>query len=214
MAYYPINLDIEGRRCLVVGGGKVAHRKASILLSFGASVVVASPEINSPLSELVHRGEIQHLSEEYNSSHLEGVFLVYGATGDEATNRRVAREAQERGILVNIVDAPELCTFIVPSVVRRGDLTISISTGGNSPALARSLREKLEEQYGSELQELTRFLGEIRRQVFARFPDPEQRKRILSCLGDIRAADFYRRGEGEFLEEAVWAYLKELDTKE
>lgn len=158
MAYYPASLNIKGMRCLVVGGGKVAYRKATSLLSFHARVEVVAPEIISPLQDMVQQRKVKHIQEEYRSSHLDGVFLVFGATGDEETNRRIAKDAQKRNLMVNIVDAPGLCAFIVPAVLRRGDLTVSISTGGNSPALARSLREKMEEEYGPELKELTRFL--------------------------------------------------------
>ena len=214
MAYYPVNLDLRGRRCLVAGGGEVACRKVDALLEFQAKVVLISPEIVPPLKQLVEQGVIEYIKGKYHPACLDDAFLVFAATGDKETNRRIAEDAEKKGVPVNVADAPELCTFTVPAVVHRGDLTISISTGGKSPALSRSVRKELEEKYGDEMRQLTRFLGEVREYLISRISDAETRKKILSCLGETRTAEFYRRGEGKMLEEAVWCYIKEMESSE
>jgi len=208
LTFYPVSLEVKGKLCLVVGGGRVAYRKVTSLLSHGALVKLVAPGIIEPLRDMARRGEIEHVRGDYRASLLEGVFLVFGATGSEEVNRRVAQDARERNLPVNIVDAPELCTFTVPAVMRRGDLSISVSTGGNSPALARSIREDLEKQYGEEFADLTRFLGKMRTYLLSNYPDPRERRRLLNCLGRVENARFYREGEGDILEEAVWHYLE------
>jgi len=214
LAFYPASLDLKGQICLVAGGGKVAYRKVSMLLGFQASVVVVAPEVIDPLYWLAEQGEVKFIRDVYRPEYLDKVFLVFGATGNAGTNRQIAREAGERGSLVNIADSPELCTFMVPSVVNRGDLTISISTGGKSPALARSLREKMENEYGRELEELTRFLGAVRHYLISNWEDAKKRKEVLNCLGDIRAAGFYQSGDREMFEKAVWDYIKEWESRD
>ncbi len=144
MAYYPLFLELEGRHCLVVGGGTVAQRKAEGLLGAGARVTVVSPRLCQGLESLQRQGQVEHIDREYAPGDLAGFALAFVATDDGAVNEAVAREGQERGVLVNAVDDPANCDFIVPSVIRRGDLTVGISTGAASPALARKVREELE----------------------------------------------------------------------
>ena len=143
-SYYPVYLSLEGKKCVVVGGGEVAWRKVETLLAAGTKVCLVSPEITPGIDELVKAGKLVHIRREYRTGDLEGAFLVIGATDNEDINRQVACDAEKTGILVNIVDVPKLCNFIVPSKVERGDLIISISTGGTSPALAKKIRKQLE----------------------------------------------------------------------
>jgi len=131
--YYPAFLDLAGRRCVVVGGGEVAERKVEMLLACGAEVTVVSPQMTARLAFLSRQGSIHHEKREFFPSCLEGAFLVIGATDDEAVNRAVWREGERRRLLVNVVDAPELCNFIAPAVFQQGDLLISVSTSGKSP---------------------------------------------------------------------------------
>ena len=145
MTYYPIFLELEGRPCLVVGGGAVAQRKVEGLLGAGARVTVVSPRLCNGLEALRRQGRVEHIAREYTPGDLAGFALAVVATDDGSVNETVAREGRERGIWVNAVDDPANCDFIVPSVTRRGDLTVAISTGATSPALARKLREELEE---------------------------------------------------------------------
>jgi precorrin-2 dehydrogenase/sirohydrochlorin ferrochelatase len=147
---YPIFAVIEDKPCLVVGGGAVGERKVQDLLASGARVTVISRTLTPALAALASRGEIVFLSEDFSDNHIEGMALVMAATDDPEVNARVSAAAQARAIWVNVADDPEHCTFIVPAQVRRGDLTLAISTGGASPALARQVREELQQHFGPE----------------------------------------------------------------
>jgi precorrin-2 dehydrogenase/sirohydrochlorin ferrochelatase len=150
MKTYPIFAVIEDKPCLVVGGGPVGERKVRDLLTAGARVTVASPGLTPALAELARAGRIRHLAEDFTPEQLRGMVLVMAATDDPQVNARVAAAAQERSIWVNVADGPEFCSFIVPAQVRRGDLTLAIGTGGASPALARKLRQELQQRFGPE----------------------------------------------------------------
>jgi precorrin-2 dehydrogenase/sirohydrochlorin ferrochelatase len=174
MQTYPIFALIADRPCLVVGGGGVGERKIQDLLAAGARVTVVSPEITPGLAALAGKGEIRHLQGDFQEEQVEGMALVIGATDDMAVNARVSAAAQGRGIWVNIVDQPDLCTFIVPAQVRRGDLTLAISTGGASPALARKIREELEHHFGPEYGPYLALLQAARTRLLAvRRGDPD-----------------------------------------
>jgi precorrin-2 dehydrogenase/sirohydrochlorin ferrochelatase len=165
LKYYPVFWDIADKKCVVVGGGEVAARKIKRLLDCGAKVDVVSPELTSELAALKDAGMISHIASEYSSEFIYGSALVIGATDDEKTNSVISRDAREKGISVNIVDDPQKCDFILPSIVERGDLVIAIGTGGNSPALARHLREELESRYGAEYEIFLQILGQLRSQM-------------------------------------------------
>lgn len=162
MKYYPVFWDITGKKCVVIGGGDVAARKVSRLLDCGAKVCVVSPKLVPELTRLTNDRLIEHINDDYAREQLYGATLVIGATDDEETNAAISRDAQARGIPVNIVDDPQKCDFILPSLVERGDLTIACGTGGASPALARHLREELENIYGEEYATLINILGKLR----------------------------------------------------
>lgn len=190
---YPIYLDLRGRRCVVVGGGSVAERKVNVLIERDAEVVVISPELSPRLAGLAREGKIAHVPRAYAPGDLEDVWLVFGATDDRATNAAVFEEAEARGVPVNVVDDPELCSFTVPSIVARGELQIAISTGGASPALAAKLRGDLEEEYGPEYATLVEVLGEFRGEVLRRVESGSERRRIFEAavssdlVGQIRS---------------------------
>jgi len=162
MSYYPIVLKVDGRPCLVVGGGAVAERKAVSLLEAGALVRVVAPRFTPRLQTMGREGALELVHREYEGNDLNSVALVISAASRREVNARVAREAEERGLLVNVVDSPRECSFIVPSVVRRGGLILAISTSGLSPALARHLREELEQEFGEEFGPLLELLAELR----------------------------------------------------
>jgi precorrin-2 dehydrogenase/sirohydrochlorin ferrochelatase len=162
LKYYPVFLDIREKKCVVVGGGEVAARKAERLLDCGAKVLVISPKLSPELAELKEKNVISHLASEYKGDLINGAALIIGATDDEKTNARISSDARAKGIPVNIVDDPQKCDFILPALVQRGDLAIAIGTGGKSPALARHLREELEAVYGSEYEILLNILGNLR----------------------------------------------------
>lgn len=163
--YYPISLDIDGKRCVVIGGGEVALRKVNTLLEHDAIVQVISPELCSELEDWLAAGRIIVSKRSYADGDLAGAFVVIAATDDADVNRRAAAEAEKLGVLVNVVDVPELSNFIVPSHLRRGDLSIAVSTGGASPALARRIRERLEGEFGDEYAALLALVGRARSEL-------------------------------------------------
>jgi len=163
--HYPVFLDVRGMRCLVVGGGPVACRKARTLLEHGAAVTVVGPELCPEMWDLAKGTDVEVVLGEYDARSLDGVFLAIAATDDAGVNSRVAEDARESGALVNVVDDLKSSRFIAPSYLRRGDVTIAISTGGASPALARRIRTKLETEFGPEYAPLTSLLREVRAQL-------------------------------------------------
>ncbi len=167
---------------MVVGGGHVAERKVASLLEASAAVRVVSPSLTGVLREWKDDGKIQHVDGQYEPRCLEGAFVVIGATGDRKVNEIVSADCRARGILVNIVDAPDECDFFVPSVVQRGDLTIAISTDGKSPALAKRIREELEKAYGAEYERFLVILAEVRSHLAAVCPDAARRQEVLAKL--------------------------------
>ena len=182
LCYYPIFLNLQGKRCLVVGGGEVASRKVQGLLEAGAVVVVVSPTLTEPLLALAQQGAIQHDARPFQDNDVAGCALVIGATNQPAVNEAVSQAARQRGIWVNIVDTPAACDFIAPAIVRRGALQIAISTSGNSPTLAQRIRAQLEQTYGPEYAELIAWLGEERERIRRRIIDPAARKAYYARL--------------------------------
>ncbi|MEJ2032600.1 MAG: bifunctional precorrin-2 dehydrogenase/sirohydrochlorin ferrochelatase [Deltaproteobacteria bacterium] len=162
MHYYPVNLKIAGRPCLVIGGGRVAERKVKGLLACAAKVTVISPELTAELASLHRENRIIWRNRPYRSGDLTGAFLAIAATDDEQTQEAVQKEAERENILLNIADVPQRCNFILPSFLSRGDLTIAVSTGGKSPALAKQIREQLEERFGPEYANYLDLLGAVR----------------------------------------------------
>jgi len=161
-SYYPIFLNIHQKKCIVVGGGEVARRKVGALLERGAIVQVIAPTLCSKLSSLAESKTISVLLRNYEPGDLKDALIVIAATTETETNKKVAMEAKRRGILVNVVDDREQSGFIVPSCLRRGDLTIAIATAGRSPALARKIRARLEKEFGKEYADLANLIGEVR----------------------------------------------------
>lgn len=196
--YYPIMLDLRGRKCVVVGGGEVAARKVRALLDCGAQVVVVSPQAGPAIGDLARQGAVEWVRRAYTDGDLDDARLVIAAAPPQV-NDAVAREARRRGLPVNVVDDPERCDFIVPAVVRRGRVVIAFSTGGASPALARRLRETLETQIGPEFGELAELLGRLRAEVLA-VGDKGRRRSIWQAILDSRALDLLREGRREEAE--------------
>jgi precorrin-2 dehydrogenase/sirohydrochlorin ferrochelatase len=163
--FYPILVDLQDKRALVVGGGKVAQRKIETLLECGALVQVVAKELTAPLEELRRAGRVQLLGKEFSEAFVDGAFVVFAATDDAALNRQVSRAAQRRGLLVNAVDQPADCNFIVPSVLSRGDLLIAVSTSGKSPAFARKVRVELEQHFGEEYGLFLNLMGNLRKEI-------------------------------------------------
>ncbi|RJP79076.1 MAG: bifunctional precorrin-2 dehydrogenase/sirohydrochlorin ferrochelatase [Desulfobacteraceae bacterium] len=192
MKYYPVNLNIRDRKCLVVGGGTVGTRKVATLVTCGAKVTVVSPVISSALSDLAAKGVIRVYQREFCPSDLNDIFLVIGATSNEELNRRISEDAEQRNLLCNIADVPKACNFILPAVIARGDLIIAISTSGNSPAFAKKLREKLENQFGEEYGYLLHLMGAVRKKLLAHKHEPEAHKHLFENILDAGLLDMIR----------------------
>ena len=191
--YYPIFARLDGRACVVVGGGPVAERKVAALLDHGASVTVVSPTLTPGLRRLASDNAIMAVLRDYRDGDLAGAFLAIAATGDPAANRAVAREGRRRRTLVNVVDDPEESEFIVPSIVRRGDLTVAISTSGRSPALARRLRAYLESLLPAEYESVLSIVSDVRQEVMSRGADVDAGA-WQRCLDLDRLQDMAREG--------------------
>ncbi len=194
MEHYPISLvGLAGRRVVVVGGGAVAERKVAGLHAAGAAVTIISPTLTPELERLAEEAAVQAVRRAYRPGDLAGAFLVIAATNDRAANHAVWEEAERHGCLINVVDDPEHSNFIVPAVVRRGEITLAISTGGASPALARRLRERLEAAIGPEYGVLANLLAELRPELFRRFPPGAARLAAALDLIDSDVLEIIRR---------------------
>jgi precorrin-2 dehydrogenase/sirohydrochlorin ferrochelatase len=214
MRYYPVNLSIRNRRCLVVGGGAVGTRKAHGLLECGARVTIVSPEVSDQITGLAREGKIRLALRPYRESDLEDVFLVIGATDDEVLNRQVHRHAEKRGLLCNIADRPEICNFILPSVVRRGALTISISTSGRSPAMAKKLRKEVELQFGEEYNVSLQLMGAIRKKLLSQAHAPEAHKPLFESLLNAGLIELVRENRREEIDRLLGDILGKEFTYE
>jgi len=201
--YYPLSLDISGRRCVVVGGGHVAERKIGRLLDSGAVVEVVSRNLTPALAALKGEGRIVHHEKDYEEALIRGAFLVIGATDSDAVNGRISGDARTLGILVNTVDDPARCDFILPALVERGELTIAVSTGGNSPALAKKLRRELEAAYGPEYGILAAILGELRGKVIGGGEPPERNQEKFSAVVASGMLELIRAKRWEAIEALI-----------
>lgn len=195
MDYYPIFLRLDGRPCLVVGGGDVATQKVRSLLAAHARVTVIAPSLGTELLEMHATGTIACQQRAFAVGDTAGFAVIYAATADPAVNQAVYNEAEAGGILVNVVDQPELCRFIAPAVVRRGALTVAISTGGASPALAGRLRRELETTFGTEYAVALRVLGRLRHELRTQPMTPPDRQRILRALAESPLIELVRAGD-------------------
>jgi siroheme synthase-like protein len=163
MGYYPIFLDVG--RCVVIGGGNVAQRRVEGLLAAGAAVTVVSPAITETLGKWVAQGALRHVARGYKTGDLAGCNLAFVATDDSEANAAIFSEARQRGIWINAADDPKNCDFILPAVVRRGELSVAVCTGGVSPATTRAIREELDAYLTADYARLVQIAGEVRREL-------------------------------------------------
>ena len=209
MRYYPVHLDIQNRNCLVVGGGSVGTRKVKTLLDCGARVTVISLGVSQQLRELAASGDIILAERSYQSEDLNAVFLVIGATDDEKLNQQISSDADRLNTLCNIADRPEVCNFILPSIVHRDDLVITISTSGKSPALAKKLRQTLENQFGEEYGTLLQLMGAIRKKLLQQAHEPEVHKPLFEQLINSDLIVMIQAGKTEEINTLLFDILGE-----
>lgn len=211
-SYYPVFLDLSERSCVVVGGGDVAERKVRALVRHGGAVHVVAPELTSRLLELEDAREITAEHRGYVRGDLAGAGLVVCATDSAEVNRAVYDEAKAIGCLVNVVDVPELCDFIVPSVVHRGSFQIAISTGGAAPAVAKRVRKRLSQEFGEEWAAYVELLGEVRLLVMDRIADDKARIRMFEAMADSDLLARVASGERPRPDDVFAQFLRETTT--
>ncbi len=191
MAMFPMYVDLKGKRCLIVGGGAIAYRKAEILLRFEADIIIIAPEACSSLVELEKQDKLKIIRSTYTKNDINEVYLVVAATSSMETNEQVYEDAVNMNIPVNVVDDPEKCTFIFPSIVKRGPLTIGISTSGVYPALSKKIRKITEEIFPEDYSEIVEMLAGFRSRVRKScLTQPEKEHELRNVL-----EEFYSKGE-------------------
>jgi siroheme synthase-like protein len=205
MSYYPVFLEMKERRCLVIGGGAVAERKVAALVQAGARVMVIAPELTANLAEWSRQQNINAVTRSYRAGDLAGYEMVFVATDDPQVNAAVYAEGKSRGVWVNAADDPAHCDFILPSVLRRGALTVAVSTGATSPALARMVREDLESYFGRDYEVVAELTAEVREELRTRGIAPRYEKWRQALTGELR--QWVARGERRQAKDFL---LKEL----
>ena len=189
-SYYPAFLNLQGKRIVVIGGGKVAERKILALLKAGANITVISPEITKRLEKEKLKDRIKHIPRQYKKGDTKKAFLVIAAASSQDINKKVSAEAP---CLLNVVDSPSLCNFIVPSVIKRGSLTIAVSTSGISPTLSKSIRRELEKLYGPEFVGYLRLLEKIRWKAMREIRDKKKRAEFFKSLASEEMIKMLRK---------------------
>ncbi len=203
MSYYPIFLALRNRRCVVVGGGPVALRKIERLLRSEARVVVIAPEVLPRIAELSRGGVLVWERRDYARGDLRGAALAIAATDDPGAQRAVAGEAADLGLPVNVVDVPELSSFIAPAILERGELQIAVSTSGAAPALAARLRDRIGESFGREIELVVEILGKVRRRLRGGALSAPERQRILKELAASDLPERVRRRDREAIDRLL-----------
>ena len=204
MKYYPAFLNLKDKEAVVVGGGKVAERKVRTLIKAGASVKVISPALTPLLERLKKNRRLTHIKRNYRKGDLKNAFIVIAATSSERTNTEVAQDA---GGLINVTDTPREGNYIVPSVVRRGPLTVAISTEGASPAISKAVRKEIERLYGTEFALYLRFVERIRQKALKKISDNQRREKFLKSLASREIFDTLRNEGFSATSEKILASL-------
>ncbi len=197
MAKYPIFLDLNGRRVVIIGGGSVATRKAETILGTGARLVVVAPRLDDTLRKVCAGTKAELIEGKYLKDYIGGATLVIAATNDEALNKQIYKDCQQLEILCNVVDSPGLCDFYVPAVVQRGDLQIAVGTDGKSPSYAGHLRKKLEKMFTEKHGEFLTSLEAIRGFITDKLTDASQRKAIMGKLADDESFEYFLQNGAE-----------------
>ena len=203
MRYFPVFLDLKEKICVVIGGGRVAERKVLNLMKAGARVIVVTPQVTEGLRRLKEKGKITIRRGSFRATDLKTASLVIAATDNRQTNEKIFQKASDLRIPVNVVDDPDHCSFIVPSVISRGDILLAISTGGQSPALAKSLREKLQREIGPEYVVLLRILAAVRRKILPLGWGAKEKQKIFHHLLREDLLGLIRKKRGADVEALV-----------
>lgn len=203
MSFYPVNLQINNRSCLVVGGGSVAERKVQSLLAAGASVAVLSPEITESLADMARERRITYISRCYQHGDIDGFFIVICATNNKEVNQWIADEANQAGALVNVIDAPEDGNFVVPSQIARGDLLLTVSTNGKSPALAKKIGAQLAQQYGPEYGLYLDLLAKARLKIKEVISSSKERELFWRQMIDDQVINLLKEGKIQEAEARI-----------
>ena len=193
--YYPIFLDIEDRLVVIIGGGNVCARKAETMMNYGARVTIVSPEFTGEIEQWARDGVLQIRRKTYDDADLEGANIVIASTDDQSVNEKIAADCRRRRIPVNVVDVTPLCEFIVPAIIEKGSVTLAVSTGGKSPALARTLKEDLQRTVGPEYAEVNDVLGTLRDSAKRVLPTDVDRKRFFDGIIAQGILDMLRQGK-------------------
>ncbi|WP_035051818.1 siroheme synthase CysG [Andreprevotia chitinilytica] len=212
MDYFPLFLKLSDQRCLLIGGGEVATRKARLLLEAGAQLTLAAPELTAELTALRDTGRITHIANPYHASQLDGQRLVIAATDDAAVNARIFADCETRGILINAVDSPEHCRFIVPAIVDRSPVIVAISSGGNAPVLARQVKAKIEALLPYGYATLARLAGQLRDAVKTKFSDERARRLFWETALEGPAAEQAIAGNTQAAEATLLAELAQAES--
>ena len=205
MKYYPAFLDLNSKKTVVVGGGSVAERKVRLLLKAGAVVKVISPSLTSNLTKLKEQGRIKHLCRNYKKGDLKNAFIVIAATSSPEINVKIAHESDH---LVNVAAPPSEGNFIVPSIVKRGPLTLAISTEGSSPAVSKAVRKEVEVHYGREFARYLRFVEKVRKQAIQQIKDKGKREKFLNSLASEESFYILRTEGYDAISQKVLSALK------
>lgn len=200
---YPVYLKLDQKLCLVVGGGKVAERKICSLLECGALVRVVSPQVTPLIEQCSRQKKLELIPRQYQSSDLDDAFLVFAATNQPQINHRIVEDCRLRNLPINVVDNPAECNFTVPSVIRRGKLSIAVSTGGASPLMAAQIRRQLEGQFGPEYGEFLEILGDVRQRVLSEVADIEERQAIFRKLIESDILELLKGKKHDLIKERI-----------
>jgi len=201
--YYPIFLDIEDRDVVIIGGGPVCQRKAETMMKYGARVTVVAPDFTNAIESWAAAGKLKIRRKQYDSSDLDGASIVIASTDDEAVNTRIATDCRKRKIPVNVVDVTHLCEFIVPAIVEQGSIQLAVSTGGKSPALARTLKEELQKFVGPEYAEINDILGTLRPSAKRVLPTDTDRKGFFDAIIARGVVEMLRQGKRREAYETI-----------
>jgi precorrin-2 dehydrogenase/sirohydrochlorin ferrochelatase len=209
MSFYPFFVQLEEKKIVVVGGGKVAYRKVLALLECGAEIHLAGRALTPELKQMVENEDIHFLGQEFKEEYLNHAFMIIAATDDKDLNHHISTCAREKGVLVNAVDQPPDCDFIVPSILKRGDLQIAISTSGKSPALARRIRKRLEAQFGQEYETFLAMMGRLRKEILSLGLPQKENSRIFQKIVDSDLLENLSDGFSQRMVESLKNILPE-----